>query len=274
MIGFAETLGAVLATFLLPAFAGLIVISVSSRFLGPKYLAAFAIGLYLWFFSDTIGDASFLGVSEGFSGGVTQAALWIVFIVGVLLFLSLDGKMFTEGDAGTSFGFAIPLLVAVAVGVHGFGEGAAVGATAATTSSTSLIDAFGGLSAGAAFVLHKTLEPMMVGAAYWVYAREHAKDLVGRLRDMAVLTVAFPSRNHRRSDFLLLDTGLPGHRLDLRLRPRTRNFNLRRAEACQAPLPRHWLHHGISQGRGHDDSRVCVPLYVGTASFMKRPGAE
>jgi zinc transporter ZupT len=191
LIGFAETLGAVLATFLLPAFAGLIVISVSSRFLGPKYLAAFAIGLYLWFFSDTIGDASYLGVSEGFSGGVTQAALWVVFIVGVLLFLSLDGKMFTEGDAGTSFGFAIPLLVAVAVGIHGFGEGAAVGATAATTSSTSLIDAFGGLSAGAAFVLHKALEPMMVGAAYWVYAREHAKGLAGRLRDMAVLTVAF-----------------------------------------------------------------------------------
>ena len=191
MIGYPETLGAVLATFLIPTFAGLLVISAASRFLKAKYLAAFAIGLYLWFFSDTIGDASLLGVSEGLSGGVTQVTLWIVFIVGVVVLLSLDTKMFTEGDVGLSFGFAIPLLVAVAVGIHGFGEGAAVGATSATTSSTNLIDAFGGVSAGAAFVLHKALEPMIVGAAYWIYAKGHAKDWAGRLRDLIILAVAF-----------------------------------------------------------------------------------
>jgi zinc transporter ZupT len=191
LIGFPETFGTVLATFLIPTFIGLLVISAASRALRAKYLAAFAIGLYLWFFSDTIGDASLLGVSEGFSGGVTQVSLWVVFIVGVVVLLSLDSRMFAEGDAGLSFGFAIPLLVAVAVGIHGFGEGAAVGATAATTSSTNLIDAFGGLSAGVAFVLHKALEPMIVGAAYWIYARDHAKDLAGRLKDMVILTVAF-----------------------------------------------------------------------------------
>ena len=191
MIGFAETFGAVLATFLVPTFVGLLVISGASRFLGAKYLAAFAIGLYLWFFSDTIGDASLLGVSEGFTGDVTQVGLWVAFILGVMILFSADRRMFAEGVEGLSFGFAIPLLVAVAVGIHGFGEGAAVGATAATTSSTSLVDAFGGLSAGAGFVLHKALEPMMVGAAYWIYARDHAKGLSGRARDLVVLAVAF-----------------------------------------------------------------------------------
>ena len=191
MIGFAETFGAVLATFLIPTFVGLLIISAAARYISAKYLAAFAIGLYLWFFSDTIGDASLLGVSEGFTGGALHAALWVVFAVGMILLFSLDTKMFTEGVPGNSFGFAIPLLVAIAIGMHGFGEGAAVGATAATSSSTNLLDAFGGLAAGAAFVLHKGLEPMMVGAAYWIYAKDHAKDTAGRLTDMIVLTLAF-----------------------------------------------------------------------------------
>lgn len=191
MLGFAETFGAVLATFLLPTFVGLAIVSVAARYLSAKYLAAFAIGLYLWFFSDTIGDASLLGVSEGFTGGAFHVALWIVFAAGLALLFSLDSKMFAEGSVGTSFGFAIPLLVAIAVGMHGFGEGAAVGATAATSPSTNLLDAFGGLSAGVAFVLHKGLEPMMVGAAYWIYAKDHAKGTAGRLSDIVVLTLAF-----------------------------------------------------------------------------------
>jgi zinc transporter ZupT len=191
LIGFAETFGAILATFLIPTFIGLAIISMAAKYLKPIYLAAFTIGLYLWFFSDTIGDASLLGVSEGFTGGFWQFALWLCFAVGVIVLYSIDTKMFAEGSPGLDFGFSIPILVAIAVGMHGFGEGAAVGATAATTSSSNLIDAFGGFSAGAAFVLHKGLEPMMVGAAYWIYARDHAKDMAGRLKDLVILTLAF-----------------------------------------------------------------------------------
>ena len=191
MLGFAETLGAILGSFLIPTFIALLIMSAAARFLRPMYLAAFAIGLYFWFFSDTIGDASLLGVSEGFTGGVWHAALWACFAIGLLLLVSLDKSTFAEGSAGESFGFAIPVLVAVAVGLHGFGEGAAIGATAATTPSTNLLDAFGGLSAAVAFVLHKGLEPMMVGAAYWIYARDHARDMNGRLKDLLVLTLAF-----------------------------------------------------------------------------------
>ncbi len=191
MLGFAETFGAILGSFLLPAFIALLIMSAAARFLRPMYLAAFAIGLYFWFFSDTIGDASLLGVSEGLTGGVWHVALWACFAIGLLLLISLDRTTFAEGREGESFGFAIPVLVAIAVGLHGFGEGAAIGATAATTPSANLLDAFGGLSAAVAFILHKGLEPMMVGAAYWVYARDHARDMNGRLTDLLVLTLAF-----------------------------------------------------------------------------------
>ena len=191
MIGFAETFGAILGSFLLPAFIALLISSAVARFLRPMYLAAFAIGLYLWFFSDTIGDTSLLGVSEGFTGGVWHVALWACFAVGLLLIVSLDKSTFAEGSAGERLGFAIPVLVAIAVGLHGFGEGAAIGATSANTSSSSLLDAFGDVSAAAAFILHKGLEPMMVGAAYWVYAKDHARGMVSRLKDLLVLTLAF-----------------------------------------------------------------------------------
>src|SRR5207237_1919925 len=111
--------------------------------------------------------------------------------VGLLVVFSLDRNMFAEGSTGERFGFGIALLVAVALGVHGFGEGAAIGATAAASDSTSLLEAFGGLSSASAFVMHKFLEPVMVGAAYWVYAEDHALDLPGRMRDISVLTFTF-----------------------------------------------------------------------------------
>ncbi|MDA4117684.1 MAG: hypothetical protein OK455_04995 [Thaumarchaeota archaeon] len=191
MLGFAETFGATLASFLAPSLVGLLIISAASRYVNPKYLAAFALGLYLWFYSDTIGDSSLLAVSEGLTGGIYHFAIWAAFAAGLLIMFSLDRDVFAEGSKGESLGFAIPILVAIAVGIHGFGEGAAVGATAATSSSSSLIDAFGGLSGGAAFILHKALEPMMVGAAYQVYAEGRAMDLGGRLKDLVVLTIVF-----------------------------------------------------------------------------------
>jgi hypothetical protein len=191
LLSFAETFGAVLGSFLGPTFVGLLILAAASRVVSGRYLAAFAVGLYFWFFSDTIGDASLLGASEGFTGGAFHVLLWVVFFAGLVLFFSLDGNLFTAGSEGTKLGFAIPVLVGLAVGIHGFGEGAAIGATAATTPSTNLLDAFGGLSAAAAFILHKGLEPMMMGAAYWIYAKYHAKGGAALLRDLVVLTAAF-----------------------------------------------------------------------------------
>jgi hypothetical protein len=191
VLGFAETLGAVLASFLAPTFVGLLIMAAAARVVAARYLAAFALGLYFWFFTDTIGDANLLGVNEGFTGGAFHVVLWAVFVLGILFFFSLDGNLFAAGHEGTSLGFAIPVLVGLAVGIHGFGEGAAIGGTAATTPSANLLDAFGGISAAVAFILHKGLEPMMMGAAYWVYAGDHARGGKALLKDILVLTGAF-----------------------------------------------------------------------------------
>jgi hypothetical protein len=77
------------------------------------------------------------------------------------------------------------------LGVHGLGEGAAFGGTAALTTSTSLLDTFGGVSGGVAYVLHKALEPMTIGACYCAYSIQHAKTTTGRLRDLAILSIIF-----------------------------------------------------------------------------------
>jgi hypothetical protein len=158
----------------------------------PRYLAAFAVGIFLWFYSDTIGGSSYLDVNSGFAGGLTQAALVVLFAAGLLLVFSLDRATFMSGPpAGPRPGFAVPLLVSFAVGFHGFGEGAAFSATAAATPSTNLLDAFGGLSPAVSFVLHKALEPMTIGATYLVYAKYHGKNSSGLVGDILVLTLVF-----------------------------------------------------------------------------------
>src|SRR2546426_283722 len=67
----------------------------------------------------------------------------------------------------------------------------AFGGTAALTTSTSLLDTFGGVSGGVAYVLHKALEPMIIGACYCAYSIQHAKNMTGRVRDLAILGIIF-----------------------------------------------------------------------------------
>ena len=158
-----------------------------------RYLAAYAIGIFLWFFVDTIGGSASLDVNSGFGGGGGQIALSGLFAVGLLFFFAVDRRrnILSPQTAVGKYGLVIPILVALAVGIHGFGEGAAFGGTASTTSAVSLLDAFGGYSGGVAYVLHKLLEPMMIGACYCVYAKDHAKSNSGRLRDVLVFSVIF-----------------------------------------------------------------------------------
>jgi zinc transporter ZupT len=191
LLSFLPSFLAIVAALVFPTLVGLLLVSGAARLARAKYLAAFGLGIYLWFFSDTIGDAAYLDVNAGFGGGAVQVALVLLFIVGVVLLFSLDRTSFRADSDAKTIGFAIPLLVALAVGFHGFGEGAAFIATAGATSATGLLDAFGGLSAAVAFMLHKALEPMMIGAAYWVYARDHAKSTTARAKDTLLLALVF-----------------------------------------------------------------------------------
>jgi len=193
MLGFPDSFLPWIAATLIPAFIGLLTIVLAGNFLRAKYLAAFAIGVFLWFFVDTIGGAASLDVNSGFGVGGGQVALSGLFAIGLLFFFALDRNrnLLSPQLAVGKYGLVIPWLVAAAVGIHGLGEGAAFGGTAALTSSTSLLDAFGGYSGGVAYILHKALEPMMIGACYCVYAKEHAKSMAGRLRDLLLLSITF-----------------------------------------------------------------------------------
>lgn len=191
MLPFGESFAAIEAALILPTIVCLLASAGAARYANPRYLSAFALGVYFWFFSDTIGGSSYLDVNAGFAGGETQAILLALFVFGVLLLFSLDRGVFRAGPEPIGLSLWVPVLVAFAVGVHGFGEGAAFSATAAATTSTNLLDAFGGLSPAVAFILHKGIEPVMVGAAYWVYAKDRAKDAGALARDVLLLTLVF-----------------------------------------------------------------------------------
>jgi len=218
MLGFAVGFLGWLAATAIPAFLGLTAITSAGRWVKGKYIAAFALGLFMWFFVDTIGGAANLDVNAGFTGGIDQVAIVALFAVGFLFFFSVGGDLFSPESAMGTMSLTIPLLVAVAVGMHGFGEGTAFGNTASTTPSNSLLDAFGGLTAGVAYALHKGLEPMMIGACYVVYSKDRADRAVRFLTDILLLTLLFvaPSLigattgyyvNYDASYFFALGTG-------------------------------------------------------------------
>jgi hypothetical protein len=193
MIGFLDSFVPWTAATFIPALVGLAIIVLAGDFLKPRYLAAFAIGIFLWFFVDTIGGSASLDVNSGFNGGGGQISLTGLFTVGLLFFFIIDRKrnVLSPQLAVGKYGLVIPILVAASIGIHGLGEGAAFGGTASTISSTSLLDAFGSISAGVAYVLHKALEPMMIGACYCIYSKDHAKRTTSRVRDILVLAIIF-----------------------------------------------------------------------------------
>jgi hypothetical protein len=193
MIGFGESYLTWLAATVAPTFVGLFLITWAARFVSGRYIAAFALGIFLWFFIDIIETSASLDVNSGFNGGTDQIALVALFLVGALFFVWLDRNrnIFSYEAAVGKYGLLIPIIAALATGIHGLGEGAAYSATVFATSSTSLLDAFGGLYPAVAYVLHKGLEPMMIGACYSVYTRTNTKTTRVWFEDMFLLTIIF-----------------------------------------------------------------------------------
>jgi zinc transporter ZupT len=179
------------AAFAIPTIVSLTIVRGAAKLVSPRYIAGFALGIYFWFFSDTLGDSAYLGLNSGFAGGIPQALLILLYLAGIMFVFTVDGKSFIVHGDGDSPNFIVPILVAIAIGIHGLGEGAAFSTIAASTPSQDFLSAFGGLSPAIAFVLHKALEPVMVGAAYVAYARAHATSPRGALRDLVVLSLVF-----------------------------------------------------------------------------------
>lgn len=136
-------------------------------------LAAFGAGILFWFLVDVLGDAALLGVAAGFTGGYTHVALAGTFAVGLVFLFWLEKELVhspgidhntTSRQVGASttrqLGYSVALVVALGIGFHAFGEGIGIGAD--IPSSTSILDAIGGISAGIAYVLHKFLEGLVI----------------------------------------------------------------------------------------------------------------
>jgi zinc transporter ZupT len=191
VLPFSDSFAAWTVATAVPALIGLALLVSAARRAGTRVTGAFALGIFFWFFVDTIQGSSNLDVNFGFSGGIGQAAMVLIFILGATVFSLADRALFGSESVGSTLGSFVPMLCAIAVGIHGFGEGSAFGSTAFSTSSTDLLDAFGGVPAGVAYVLHKMLEPMMVGAVYAAGVSMSPRSIGGSLRDMLVLTFLF-----------------------------------------------------------------------------------
>jgi hypothetical protein len=142
------------------------------------FLASFALGVLFWSFSDVLGDSAYLGVNEGFSGGVEHASLIALFLMGFFLLVMVDRSGLNGKSSGGKVAGAlalVPFIVALGWAFHSFGEGLDLGGLAATTTSVSLIDALGGVSPGISYMLHKFLEASTIGAAYLAYSSNATK---------------------------------------------------------------------------------------------------
>jgi len=190
LLSFAESFFAWLAATGISAIAGLIVALAVGKYLKLGYLLAFSLGVILWVFTDVIDNAAKLDVEASFSGGWEQVIIVVLFALGVLLFLSLDRSVFSPG-APTNLGLTIPLLVAIAIGIHGLGEGGAFGEVSSITPFSSLVLTFGGEAPGAAYVIHKFLESLALGTGYLAFSGRQPVGTTKRLGDVAMLGFAF-----------------------------------------------------------------------------------
>ena len=190
MLPFGESFAAWVISTGAAAFGGLLFALIVGRYLRPSYFLAFSLGVLLWVFTDVIDEAGKIDVEASFSGGLEQATIIVLFVIGIVSFLCVDRSTFSAvvSDAG---GILAPLLFAVAVGVHGLGEGIAFGAVSATSPFDSLVIAFGGEAAGAAYVIHKFLEAMAIGSFYLLVLDSRATRPSVHFRNIAALTAVF-----------------------------------------------------------------------------------
>ena len=179
-----------LVTFL-SALTGISLMIAASRFVKARFLAAFSLGVYLWYFTDTLGDANYLDVLNGPAFSWNLVALLALFAVGLLVFIGADGGVFSAEGGAKKYGMLVAAAVALAVGLHGFGEGADFGFTAAQTHINTLLGAFGGLTEGASWMLHKAVEPSMAAACYVALAGGGPKKLADRVIDASTMAAVF-----------------------------------------------------------------------------------
>ncbi len=185
MINFAISFFGILGATLVPIFISLYLIS-NLRMVRIRYIAAGGIGLTLWFFIDTMGNAAYLDVNESVYplstfGGIAHIAIIAVFLAGIATLAILDHlavpKAHSTGispqDITKNYSsnrlFIIPLSVALVMGMHGLAEGWSFGSVASSPGTTDLVKMFGDLAALISYPIHKFLEGGIIASVYTCY---------------------------------------------------------------------------------------------------------
>jgi hypothetical protein len=79
VLPFGTSFLAIAAALILPSLVSFLLVAAIAMRADAKYLAAYAVGIYLWFFSDTIGDSTFFtafGAASGSDATLIRGA-WI-----------------------------------------------------------------------------------------------------------------------------------------------------------------------------------------------------
>jgi hypothetical protein len=196
-LNFALAVGGITAGTLIPAYIALYLFP-NLRSVPTKYLAALGVGLTFWFWTDTIGDATYLDVNAAAYppsafGGLPHFLVIFAFVLGIVVLAIFDhfavptpasyegihsGITTTSGVSTSSVAasyatgalFFVPVAVAAVMGIHGLGEGWDFAGVAAGVSGTAdIVTAFGGWNPIVAYPIHKFLEAGIVSIVYSIY---------------------------------------------------------------------------------------------------------
>jgi hypothetical protein len=190
--------GGIAVGTLIPAYIALYLFP-NLKSVPTKYLAALGVGLTFWFWTDTIGDATYLDVNAAAwppsaFGGLYHFLVIFAFVLGIAALAIFDhfavptpasygGVTSTRGvSAGgvaysyvTGALFFVPVAVAAVMGIHGLGEGwDFAGVAAGVSSTTDIVSAFGGWNPIISYPMHKFFEASIIGIVYTIYVQRNS----------------------------------------------------------------------------------------------------
>ena len=200
-LNYGLAIGSIAVGTLIPAYIALYLFP-NLNSVPTRHLAALGLGLTFWFWTDTIGDATYLDVNaaawppEAF-GGLYHFAVIFAFILGIAALAVLDhlvvpspspyesvpspaatSQVSTKSVASSFVAgalFFVPVAVAAVMGIHGLGEGwDFAGVAAGVSGSTDIVTAFGGWNPVVSYTLHKFFEASIISIVYTIYVRRNS----------------------------------------------------------------------------------------------------